>query len=366
MERVLHVLVGMSLLAGLIGVVGCATKYAIYTIAVTVVPSQGGNVSLAPEQDTYDSGTRVTVTAQPSLGWRFDHWEGDAGDTSIVVTITMDGDKTVIAHFTRVYTLTANVSPTDGGEVVPSSGTYDSGTQVSLTAQPATGWNFDHWEGDAAGTSSSVTITMDTNKRVTACFWRIIFEDDFIDNRNNWPTCRKGEPRYMGVEEYIENGAYHLVTHYPIEYTASFKWLGLAPCCPNFAYEASVTKIEGGGSQEYGIIFLRRDDMGGPRGTLQYVITGQGRYALKQLDATSKGYEYVVPLTESGFIERGNALNTLKVVCRSSVIELHVNGHLLKAVTGQFRSDIGCNGIGLVAGADIHIALESIKMWSLE
>jgi len=58
------------------------------------------------------------------------------------------------------------------GTTNPSVGTYeyDSGTQVTITASPASGWEFDHWSGDASGTSPTIIITMDSDKDITAYF----------------------------------------------------------------------------------------------------------------------------------------------------------------------------------------------------
>jgi pectate lyase len=67
------------------------------------------------------------------------------------------------------YTLTTAASPTAGG-TVSGAGTYNSGTVVTLTATPATGYTFTGWSGDASGTSTSVNVTMSSNKAVTANF----------------------------------------------------------------------------------------------------------------------------------------------------------------------------------------------------
>ena len=52
----------------------------------------------------------------------------------------------------------------------PTNGTYDDGTVVALTATPATGYQFDGWSGDVTGTTNPLSITMDTDKTVTATF----------------------------------------------------------------------------------------------------------------------------------------------------------------------------------------------------
>ncbi|MGB2800393.1 MAG: hypothetical protein WBC82_11205 [Dehalococcoidia bacterium] len=56
------------------------------------------------------------------------------------------------------------------GRVSPASGAFSSGEVVTLTAAPNNGWKFNYWSGDASGTSSTVTITMTSNRSVTAHF----------------------------------------------------------------------------------------------------------------------------------------------------------------------------------------------------
>jgi len=70
------------------------------------------------------------------------------------------------------YHLSTSVSPSGSGSISlnPSNGVYDEGTSVTLTAQAALGYVFDHWGGGASGTSPIITITMDSDKSVTAYF----------------------------------------------------------------------------------------------------------------------------------------------------------------------------------------------------
>ncbi len=141
----------------------------VYTLNTSANPAGSGSVSPG---GTYDDGTAVTLTASPASGYRFDHWEGDASGNVATVTITMDSNKNVTAAFKKVYTLTTSVNPAAGGSVSPG-GTYDDGTAVTLTASPASGYRFDHWEGDASGNVATVTITMSSNKSITATFVKI-------------------------------------------------------------------------------------------------------------------------------------------------------------------------------------------------
>jgi hypothetical protein len=146
-----------------------------YTLSTSVMPSGGGSVTLSPSGGVYDSGTVVTLTASPTSGYDFSNWSGGATGTSNSVSVTMTGNKSVTANFAvkkSKFTLTTSVQPTGGGSISlsPSGGTYDSGTVVTVTASPASGYSFSNWSGGATGTSKSVTVTMTGNKSVTANF----------------------------------------------------------------------------------------------------------------------------------------------------------------------------------------------------
>lgn len=71
------------------------------------------------------------------------------------------------------YSLRVFISPPEGGSVSTSQGTYDAGTQVTITAKPSTGYKFNTWSGDASDTSLTIKITMDGNKNIMAYFEKI-------------------------------------------------------------------------------------------------------------------------------------------------------------------------------------------------
>ena len=70
----------------------------------------------------------------------------------------------------QTYTLSTSVSPSGAGSVAPSDGQYEEGTLLTLTAIPASGYAFDYWDGDASGSSITITLTMDSDKSITAHF----------------------------------------------------------------------------------------------------------------------------------------------------------------------------------------------------
>jgi hypothetical protein len=148
-----------------------ATFIRQYTLTVQV---QGtGTVTPGAGPHVYDSGAQVTLAVSAPTGWRFDHWEGALTGTSAPGHLTMSGDLTVKAVFVRTYTLTVAVQ--GNGTTNPAAGTttYTEGTNASVAATPATGWRFDHWEGDASGTTSPAQVTMSANRSVTAVFAQI-------------------------------------------------------------------------------------------------------------------------------------------------------------------------------------------------
>jgi len=72
-----------------------------YTVTVSANPTGGGIVTLKPSGGTYDVGNNIAVTAIPNNGYRFDHWSGDVTGTQNPVVLTIDGDKTIVAHFEK-------------------------------------------------------------------------------------------------------------------------------------------------------------------------------------------------------------------------------------------------------------------------
>jgi len=123
----------------------------------------------------YNWGDVVSVSASACTNWVFDNWTGDVDDpNSASTTISMEGDKTITAHFLPPYDLTMQVSGcgiTDPGIGVH---TYPPNTDVPISAMPCPGWQFDDWTGDVGNsTDPSTTVMMDADKTVTANFSRI-------------------------------------------------------------------------------------------------------------------------------------------------------------------------------------------------
>jgi gliding motility-associated-like protein/uncharacterized repeat protein (TIGR02543 family) len=138
-----------------------------YTLATTASTAAGGTVSGA---GTYAIGSTITVTATPAAGYTFTGWSGDVTGTSASVTVDMTANKSVTANFeAKKYTLSMTTSPPAGGTAT-GAGIYTAGATATLTAKAEAGYTFTGWSGDATGSATTVTVTMNSDKSVTANF----------------------------------------------------------------------------------------------------------------------------------------------------------------------------------------------------
>ena len=62
------------------------------------------------------------------------------------------------------YTLTASAG--EGGSVSPTTGNFNAGTQVSITATPSEGYAFSGWSNGS--TANPLNVTLNSNTSVTA------------------------------------------------------------------------------------------------------------------------------------------------------------------------------------------------------
>jgi len=88
---------------------------------------------------------------------------GNGMSTPPTPNITLVGSVTP-----TTYSLTTSVS--GSGSISPANGSYNANTVVSLTATPSSGYQFSGWSGDASGTSNPLSVTMNSNKNITATF----------------------------------------------------------------------------------------------------------------------------------------------------------------------------------------------------
>ena len=146
-------------------------NYTLDTFTLNVI-SVNGTVVKNPVLVNYTSGSKVTLTATPNAGYTFTSWSGDATGTNNPLSVTMNGNKNITANYTAIAsTFTLNVTAVNGTVLKnPVLVNYTSGSTVTLTATPNAGYVFSSWSGDATGTTSPLTVTMNANKNITANF----------------------------------------------------------------------------------------------------------------------------------------------------------------------------------------------------
>jgi hypothetical protein len=115
-----------------------------------------------------DNGLPVaTITGKPDGG--IDFYRNQ---------LPLNGKRAIGAHQLPFQTTTTNfaltVAVNGQGSVSrsPNQTSYSAGTTVSLTPQAASGWQFSHWQGASTGSAVPLSLLMDSQKSVTAVFYR--------------------------------------------------------------------------------------------------------------------------------------------------------------------------------------------------
>jgi uncharacterized repeat protein (TIGR02543 family) len=157
-----------------------------FTLAVsrsgqgTVTSSPAGINCGATCSASLTDGASVTLTAVPGSGYTFSGWSGAcsgtgtcsltiSADTAVTATFTANGGGTYALSVSKVGTGTIASSPAgiDCGATCGAS--FASGTSVTLTATPGSGYSFSGWSGACGGTGTC-TVAMSAARTVAATF----------------------------------------------------------------------------------------------------------------------------------------------------------------------------------------------------
>jgi hypothetical protein len=134
----------------------------------------------------FQTGTVVTLTATPD-GSTFMGWNGCDTASGTSCTVTMNASRSVTATF-MPFTLTVTKAGTGTGAVTSApagidcgaswqtcSSSFESGTQVTLTATPGDRSTFTAWTGCDTVSGNTCTVAMNAARSVTATFMRVRF-----------------------------------------------------------------------------------------------------------------------------------------------------------------------------------------------
>lgn len=124
---------------------------------------------------------RYIEISRPTHPWEFEEWTGDYEATEENITINMDEDKDIIAHFGEVkYEVRTTTLGNGTVEFEPDQRWYERGEEVTIEAVPETDaegwdWEFSHWTGDypeGEQYEEEITLEMDHDKSLRAAFQR--------------------------------------------------------------------------------------------------------------------------------------------------------------------------------------------------
>jgi len=132
----------------------------------------------------YPYQTVVELTAAPSMGWEFSHWEGAVRGTENPVQIIVESDAEITAVFIRQYYSLAITTEGQGSvslELVTGNQKgeeYEYESVVNILVEPQTGWEFLGWQCDLSGSANPIEVVVDSNIAAAAILAEVPFEGE--------------------------------------------------------------------------------------------------------------------------------------------------------------------------------------------
>ncbi len=123
------------------------------------------------------TGAQVQVTApattSPDASRRYEFRSWNSGGTANSFSVTIgDHAQVFVAQYQAFYKLTVTSSPANhvafGYFPASPDGFYADGTQVAVTAAPASGYSFKRWSGDLSGTGLTASVLMNGPRSAVA------------------------------------------------------------------------------------------------------------------------------------------------------------------------------------------------------
>ena len=145
-----------------------------FQLRLTASPEGAGTLSGG---GMFNSGVQVTAHASPAKGYTFVSWteNNTVVSTSLSYPFTITSNRNLIANFERTpqtFTISTSANPSKGGTTNIVSGTYATGSEVTLVATPLNGYRFLNWTvGElVVSTDSAYTFTVNKNLSIVANF----------------------------------------------------------------------------------------------------------------------------------------------------------------------------------------------------
>ena len=138
-----------------------------YNLSTSINPVDGGKVE--PSSGKYSANESISISAISNPEYIFSGWTGDVVSNNNPLSLTFDGNKNIIANFSKInYEL--NITVEGEGSVEQSFESYESGSEITLNAIPAEGWKFKEWKGDINSTDNPLLFVITGKTNLTLVF----------------------------------------------------------------------------------------------------------------------------------------------------------------------------------------------------
>ena len=179
--------------------VNVTANFALNSYELILHAGPGGFVS---GDGNYSHGSLVTITAVANSGYSFSGWSGMgvSDPNSPTTTILLTQNQSVSAEFTEIasthYLLTLQASPPHAG-ILTGGGLYFEDQNVSISANPLSGYVFDQWTGGFISTpeDANSSLIIDENLTLTALFNPLVFTVS-LTNTNGGTVSGSGNYTY--------------------------------------------------------------------------------------------------------------------------------------------------------------------------
>jgi hypothetical protein len=137
-------------------------------LAIQIQPEASGIVT--PTTGNYAYGALASFTAQPTTGYTFKNWtlDGQVIESTTKLNHLSTENKTIVANFEAINCkVTIDYDATQGTVSGGTTSVYQYGNQLTLTATPATNYDFVGWYTNGVLTKTEKTLSVSVNSDIS-------------------------------------------------------------------------------------------------------------------------------------------------------------------------------------------------------
>ena len=176
---------------------------------------------------------------------------------------------------------------------------------------------------------------------------RVVLDDKFLDNKNNWSEYAKNK-----AMAFIKDSKYFIENKDKKKSFTRAKTIELNGK-NDFEIEAIIEKIKGTNTWGFGIVW----GMSNLDNYYMFVINGNGRYSY--LKCFDDYFSKIIDFRDSKYINKNNSTNKLSIKKSNNKIKFFINDHYINEAT--FNDFFG-NRIGFQVNSKMKVAVYNITV----